>query len=286
VNECFTYITHHVRKLRGGSQPILVRASDGLLYVAKFANNLQGPNLLFNEVAGTELYRSAGLTVPEWKPLVLTDTFLDKNHDCWMQTADGALRPTPGLCFGSRFLGENGARLLEMPLGESFSRIRNRDSFWLAWLIDICASHVDNRQAVFAQRADGGLQAYFIDHGHFCGGPNGDQQKGIRASCYLDPRIYTEVRSAQIRACLTVIRMLEIDKLLQRIKNAPAEWKSSSALDCLSRCLQILSNSKLTRRIADSMVDAHREPLDYNRRCPALAASGAYAARIVVPKWN
>ncbi len=58
-------VTQYVRNLRGGSQPILARASDGFLYVVKFANNLQGPNLLFNESAGSELYLACGLPIPE-----------------------------------------------------------------------------------------------------------------------------------------------------------------------------------------------------------------------------
>jgi len=101
----FVSLTGYIRSLRGGSQPILAQASDGHTYVVKFANNLQGPNLLFNESAGSELYRACGLAVPEWRPLEVSEDFLDENHDCWMQTPEGQLRPASGLCYGSRFLG-------------------------------------------------------------------------------------------------------------------------------------------------------------------------------------
>ena len=47
-------VTRHIQKLRGGSQPILAEASDGRLYVVKFANNPQGANLLFNESMGRD----------------------------------------------------------------------------------------------------------------------------------------------------------------------------------------------------------------------------------------
>ena len=95
----FASVTHFVRNLRGGSQPILAQASDGFLYVVKFANNLQGPNVLFNESAGSELFRAIGVPVPEWRPLRVSDSFLEKNRDCWMQTPGGRLRPSSGLCF-------------------------------------------------------------------------------------------------------------------------------------------------------------------------------------------
>ena len=131
------FVTHFVRKLPGGSQSILARACDGFQYVVKFANNLQGPNLLFNESAGSELYRACGLPVPEWRPIEVSDSFLDKNPDCWMQTEKGYLRPASGLCFGSRFLGGNDKRLFEILPGSMFNRVHNQVNFWLAWLIDV-----------------------------------------------------------------------------------------------------------------------------------------------------
>lgn len=137
----FPWVKRFIRNLRGGSQPILAEASDGLLYVVKFANNLQGPNLAFNEAMGAELYRQLGLPVPDWKPLILRDAFIDNNPDCWIQTPYGRLRPAAGLCFGSRFLGGGGERLFEILPGSAFARVRNLRDFWLAWLIDVCASY-------------------------------------------------------------------------------------------------------------------------------------------------
>jgi hypothetical protein len=53
-----------------------VEASDGHLYVVKFINNPQGLNVLFNEAVGTELYSIAGLSVPAWRPLLVTGDFV------------------------------------------------------------------------------------------------------------------------------------------------------------------------------------------------------------------
>jgi len=66
----------YIRKLRGRSQPMPVEASDGHLYVVKFINNPQGLNVLFNEAVGTELYSIAGLSVPAWRPLLVTGDFV------------------------------------------------------------------------------------------------------------------------------------------------------------------------------------------------------------------
>ena len=113
-------VTQFIRKVRGASQAILARASDGKLYVVKFRNNRQGPNLLFNECMGTELYLQAGLPVPSWRPMVLTSQFTDRNPGCWIETPNGHVRPEPGLCFGSRFLGGGDIRLFEILPGNSF----------------------------------------------------------------------------------------------------------------------------------------------------------------------
>lgn len=251
------HLTQHVRNLRGGSQPMLARASDGLLYVVKLINNLQGPNLLFNESAGSELYRACGLAVPEWKPLQLSDRFIDQNPDCWLQTPEGRLRPVAGLCFGSRFLGGDGQRLIEFLPRASFARVRNRASFWLAWLVDVCSEHADNRQAIFTVQPEGWLDACFVDHGHLFGGPKADMKKSFRVSAYLDPRIYQEVSSQGLSDLTNSIAALDSDMLWQRIEALPCEWRQSSALDGFARSLHRLSEPHLVQNVLDTIIDAH-----------------------------
>jgi hypothetical protein len=262
----FAFVTRYIRNLRGGSQPILAQASDGLLYVVKFVNNLQGPNLSFNESVGSELYRVCGLAVPLWKPLVVTDSFLDQNPDCWMQTPEGRLRPAIGLCFGSRFLGGDGIRLIEVLPGTCFKQVRNRSSFWLAWLIDICAMHVDNRQAVFVEDGEGWLDAYFVDHGHLFGGPKADLKKNFRVSSYLDPRIYEALCSLELMSFQQIVESLDVDQLWQRIEDLPDDWKTASALDGFAQSLNTLTTSSLLQSVLDTMVDSHQRTIEFDPR--------------------
>lgn len=259
----FAFITKYFRNLRGGSQPILAQASDGLTYVVKFANNLQGANLLFNESIGTDIYRACGLSVPFWRPLFVTDSFLDKNPDCCIQTEEGRLRPKSGLCFGSRFLGGDGISLLEILPGSSFERVNNHLTFWLAWMIDICAMHSDNRQAIFLPDGKGALHAYFVDNGHFFGGPKGEDRPHFLASRCLDLRIYQELTLKYRMNLLRVAESLDLDRLRRRAQALPDEWKTSSAVDGFEQCLERLSNIKLLRNVVDTMVDARQKE---NRR--------------------
>jgi hypothetical protein len=249
------FVTRFIRNLRGGSQPILAEASDGFQYVVKFADNLQGPNVLFNESAGSELYRACGVPVPEWRPLRVSDSFLDENPDCWMQTPEGHRRPTSGLCFGSRHLGGKGKRVLEILPSSSFSRVRDLTSFWMAWLVDVCAEHCDNRQAVFEEDSDGWLNAYFIDQGHLFGGPKGELKKNFHASRYLDPRIYGQVTSETLWNIQNVLWALDADSLLKTVEALPADWKQASARDGLERCLQRLTKPLLVQNILETIID-------------------------------
>jgi hypothetical protein len=256
VEESTPHITHSFRKLRGCSQPILVQASDELFYVVKFSNNPQGANVLFNESIGTELYRACNLPVPEWKPLLVTDTFLDQNPRCWMEGEHGLLRPDSGLCFGSRFLGLDCDRVLEILPKSFFDKVHNHMDFWLAWLIDICAGHTDNRQAIFLERPTRELDAFFIDHGHLFRGPDGHGRMHFMKSRYLDPRIYQSLYPRDFQSFQNAVKELNVDYVWQKAYALPADWKSKSAIDGLTECLNALSSSRLLEGILDMMVNS------------------------------
>lgn len=259
VGQDFAFVIRYIRNLRGGSQPILAQASDHHVYVVKFINNLQGPNVSFNESAGSELYRMCGLPVPSWKPLLVTKAFLDQNQACWMQSQGGPVRPDSGLCFGSRFLGENGRDLLEILPGTSFQQVRNRQNFWLAWLIDVYANHIDNRQVIYRRDSAGWLKAFFVDHGSILGGPNGELPGNLKASRYLDPRIYQNVSAQQCAHFQKVLRRLDVDHLWQQAEGLPSDWKTPSAQARLAECLCRLSSPDIFQGILDAMVEVQRK---------------------------
>lgn len=242
--------------MRGGSQPILAQAGDGHLYIVKFNNNLQGANLPFNESIGSALYHALGLKAPSWKPVRVTDNFLDRNPDCWIQTPEGRLRPESGLCFGSLFLGGGGITLQEILPGNSFKRVSNHQDFWLAWLIDICAGHADNRQAIFRKSAQEELTAYFLDNGHLFGGPSGELRSHFMASRYLDSRMYQNVSSKYLLNLKSLASSLDVDKLWKCAEALPEQWTTPSAQNNLEQFLQRVSTPILLQGIIETMVDA------------------------------
>jgi hypothetical protein len=162
-------------------------------------------------------------------------------------------------------------------------RIRNRASFWVAWMIDICAEHADDRQAVFQQDAKGWWKAFFIDHGHLFGGPKGDMQSDPQKSLSLDPRIYPDMATELAPDAPHFDRILNVDRLWRRVQTIPQDWKTKSALDSFARCLDRLSSPEVLHEISDEMVDGlkKRRKFDHgfvkSARKPVMRSDSAEA---------
>jgi hypothetical protein len=129
-------------------------------------------------------------------------------------------------------------------------------------LIDICAQHADNRQAVFLQNGDGWLDAYFVDHGHLFAGPNGELRRRYEASRYLDSRIYQAVSSAELVSFQKIARNLDVDRLWKSVQTLPDTWKTPTALAGYAECLTRLSTSRLLKNIVATMVVGQQQAIE------------------------
>lgn len=261
-------VKRFIRKMLGGSQPILVEGSDGLLYVLKFTNNPQGPNLPFNESMGTELFKACGIQTPTWRPLILTQQFVDVNRSCWMETEQGVQPPEAGLCFASRFVGGSSSRLREILAGRSYQCVRNRIDFWLAWLLDTCFDHTDSRQAIFVEDFPGELLAWFIDMGNLFGGAIGNQRASFRRCCYLDMRIYADIGSEEILRLAETVRSIDATALWRLVRMLPENWISASAMGGFARGLDRLGNVNCVKRLLEAMLEAQTQKGD--RDCDTI----------------
>ena len=248
-------ISRFIRKLRGSSQSILAEADDGEMYVVKFLNNLQGPNVLFNEAMGTELYQRAMLPVPRCRRLMLTAAFLDENPSCYMDSPEGPVRPAAGLCFGSHFLEGKYNRVYELLPGNYYRRLTNIDDFWVAWLLDACACHAENRQALFPSALRGAFYAVFIDHGHMFGGPSGETSPSFGVSRYLDPRLYGCSTAGLARRLTSSALKLDVDSIWAKAMHLPDQWITETGLHQLSECLNLLSSRAIVECVVEGLLE-------------------------------
>ena len=130
----------------------------------------------------------------------------------------------------------------------------NRDDFWIAWLLDVCAGHCDNRQALFVAEGNQSFRAVFIDQGHMFGGPNGMQRPHFVASrYYIDPRIYCDVCFSLIRKLRATASRIDADRVWRCVHSLPDDWKTHSALSNLKECLDTVKNPRLIERIVERL---------------------------------
>jgi hypothetical protein len=87
--------------MRGGCQASLVHASNGRRYILKMSGNLQGDHTLFNEAFGSESAAILSFPVPPWRPLHISDSFLEQNQGMWFERSSGAARIRPKAGFTS-----------------------------------------------------------------------------------------------------------------------------------------------------------------------------------------
>jgi hypothetical protein len=249
----------YIRKFRGLSHPVLVEASDGKLYVLKFNENPEGPNVPFNEAVGIELYRACGLPTPRWRLLQVDDWFLDRSPECWPKRNNEPIRPASGLSFACRFLGEEGRAVYDLLPRLFYPWLRNREGLWLAWLVDACAGGAQWRKSVYIEDERRGFHAVFIDHGHLLGGPEGNKKEDLSACCHYGWEMYPDAWPGRSRDIREAVTSLNRASLWRRVESFPKAWMRESALLNFARCLERLGDIDFMEESADRILSAHAE---------------------------
>jgi hypothetical protein len=226
----------YIRKMKGGSQSILVRVNDGRHYVVKMTDNPIGPNLLANEHMGSLLAKAVGLPVAETRGIFISDSFIDSHPDLWFELPSGTRRPDKGMHFGSLFVGQtSGAdRPTEYISPSRVSTITNREAFLGMYLLDVWANHQDNRQAIFCRSSTNEVEVCFIDHGHMFGGPQWNFQGNPGSALHLEMAVYTDLwHDEQVALWISRFQAIIPDALTSIVSPMASEWYSGD-LNALS----------------------------------------------------
>jgi hypothetical protein len=157
----------YIRRLRGGSQSQLLRASDGHYYATKFVGNPQHDRVLANELFASSLGQLLSLPVPEVSIIEVSEAFITRTPQLCVETVGGGTRPfSSGLHLASRFAGNPETdQILDYVPEELFPKVKNRAEFPRCLVLDKWISNADGRQAVFV-KVRGGFVATFIDQGY------------------------------------------------------------------------------------------------------------------------
>jgi hypothetical protein len=248
-----------VRRMRGASQPHLLRVQDGGYYIVKFQNNPQHVRVLTNEMLAARLALLIGLPVPHPAIVEISPAFVEGNPQLAMEIG---LRREPcaaGLQFGSSFAGIPGQTLVVDFLPDRLLRkVHNLTPIFLgAFVFDKWTCNCDGRQVIFT-RAPGqesfGYSPWLIDHG-FCfnDGEWNFPDSPIR-SVYPRRLVYEGVRGLRsFEPHLSTVENLDAHHLEACFKAIPAEWCGEDPAQ-LTRLAERLYERR--RQVRQAIIDA------------------------------
>ncbi len=254
-----TRAVEFIRRLRGASQPRLLRCEDGRIYVVKFQNNPQHVRVLANEMLAARLALAMGLPVPEPALVEVPAKLILKGSVSEMEIGSRRELCSPGVQFGSRFPGNPAETLVVDFLPDRLlRRVRNREEAFVGgFVFDKWTCNCDGRQVIFFRTADQEGSAYsasLIDQG-FCFN-DGDwnfPDSPIR-SLYPQRLVYEGVRGFEsFEPFLTRIENLETAHLEACLEAIPREWFGEDPGQ-VRRLLERLFERR--RRLRQAILDA------------------------------
>jgi len=244
-----------VRRMRGASQPWLVRCEDGESYVVKFQNNPQHARVLANEMLASRLGQVVRLPVAAAAFVDVSSSLLGSNPQLTFDVGERREPIEPGVQFGSRFPGIPSQTLVVDFLPDRLlRRVKDLPSVFLgAFVFDKWTCNCDGRQVIFHRPADDEGSSYsvaMIDQG-FCFN-DGDWNFPDSPIRGLYPRrlVYEKVKGLEsFEPFLTRIENLTTCELEECARGIPTNWCEPDPGQ-LARLMEVLYARRRTLRQA------------------------------------
>lgn len=158
-----------IRKMRGGSQPHLMRADDGNYYVTKFQNNGQHKRVLANEFFATRIGSYLGLPLPEVAVIDVCPWLIEHTPEMRINLNGREILCSSGLQLASRYIVNPETDMVFDYLPESLLKKSRHIAEEVAHVLvlDKWTGNTDGRQAVFTKRVyEKYYRVVFIDQGY------------------------------------------------------------------------------------------------------------------------
>ncbi len=264
-----------IRKMRGGAQSQLMLGADKNLWVVKFQNNPQHVRVLANEMIATRLAAAIGLTVPACDIVEVTPWLVENTAELHYELGQGQrTRYTPGLHFGSRFVGGlmPGQAVDYLP-DPQLDEVRNLGEFAGMLALDKWAGNCNGRQAVFTRRPrERRYLAHFIDQGFCFNAGDWNFPDAPLRGIYARNRVYARVTGWEsFSPWLHRIEQMQPELLWQIAETVPPEWYGGNLADIERLVEHLLSRRSRVRELILSFRDSDRAPF------PLWAPSAAVA---------
>lgn len=257
------YAIQHVRRMRGGSQAHLLRASDNYFYVTKFQNNPQGARILANEYLAAKLGQAFGLPMPEIRIIEVSEWLIQNSPELKIDLGLGSVACASGLQFGSRYVADPLEAIVFDYLPEGMlNRISNLRDFPKVLAFDKWTGNRDGRQAVFVkQPKERGYRAVFIDQGYCFNADEWNFQDSPLRGAYARNSVYERVTDWEnFEPTLSRIEQIEQEVIWNIAREIPPEWYEHNS-DALTRLIESLYRRRtLVRDLITSFSNSTRNP--------------------------
>jgi len=219
-----------IRRMRGASQPYLLRCADASNYVVKFQNNPQHVRVLANEMLAARLAKLIGLPVATPAFVEVPPGLICGNPPLELEIGPRRVLCLAGLHFGSRFPGDPSQTLVVDFLPDRLlSKVRSLASVFLGgFVFDKWTCNCDGRQVIFFRSVDDEDPAYsalLIDQG-FCFN-DGDWSFPDSPIRGLYPRrlVYEKVEGFKsFEPFISRIENLDRSQIEECVLQMPEEW--------------------------------------------------------------
>ncbi len=253
----------HIRRLRGATQPHLLRASDGRLYITKFQNNPCHARILVNEFLAARLGRWLGLPMPPVEVLHVPQALIAHTPQLCIKDA-GKLKPcSSGLQFASRYAGERPTeRVFDSLPTALWPTVLNPQALVSALAFDKWTGNCDRRQAVFTWRAKpGGYHISLIDH-HYCfdGAQWSFPDEPFMGTCE-EAYLYAGVTGWDcFEPILSRIEQIDGADLWRLVQGIPPEWHGQEVEPLLGLVETLYQRRSLVRSLIQKLRNSSHRP--------------------------
>jgi len=248
----------HIRRMRGGAQSHLMRASDGYCYVVKFMNNPQDVRVLANEMLATRLAQKLGLLVPEPAVIEVSPWLIQHTEELRCDMVGEKIPFVSGACFGSRYVANPGDGVAMDYLPDHLlDRLANMRDFARVLVLDKWTCNSDGRQCVFARaRRARKYRVTFIDHGYCFNAGEWTFPDAPLRGVHARNNVYSNVTGwKSFEPSLSRAQDMSLEDIQECAASIPSEWYGQDA-DTLERIIEALYRRRTV--IAD-LITAFRQ---------------------------
>src|SRR5579872_403922 len=255
------FAVQHIRRMRGGAQSHLMRASDGHYYVVKFQNNPQHVRVLANEFLATRLAERLGLPVPAVEIVEVGNWLIEHTSELRMQQAGRESPCSDGLQFGARYVGSLEAEVFDYLPESLLEKLRNREDFARMLVLDKWTGNSNGRQAVFTRQArQRNYQAIFIDQGYCFNAGDWSFSDSALRGVYARNLVYAGVEDWEsFEPALSRAETMKASEIWACAESIPPEWYEHD-VDGLERLVEtLLERRARIRELIAAFRDSSRQ---------------------------